>query len=583
MAEPVDREPVDRDRASVQRDAVRGRRDLRLENDASRGSRGRTRTGARTRGSARRSGSRSASRTTSVSPVSTTASTSNPRATSCAKSNPSGEACSRRCAGPGSCRRRAARTAGSCTRGPSHRRSARAPRAGRRSGRSLPRTGPMNFGASANDPEYRGCRNAAVSNVATDRTSHDATTAVPTRPAATTAATASGTPARRGSAPRPARPRTRGPPARISSRASRSSDGASPWTPTRFTASVSSPDADVAARSPRARAARDACRRRARRTAASPRASRRARSPRRARRGTGPSRRWCGRATASPARRRPAHHDDEHHRPERAGTARPGRRWAVGGLLHPSIVSQHEPTARRCEPAPVPCGDVRALVPRSRRSAGIPVNVDSSWIWIAVLAVYTLYARFDGRFGLEATGALAYAVLGALALLRLRVPARARARGHGAALGHRGRGHHARVLRRVHGRALRGEGCGAGVRDRGARARDEPRDRRRRCWSPRRRRSGSDSTAPCPPAPIAGHARLVARINVSMAIFNVLPGLPARRWPDAASGGVGDHAASATRGRGSPRRAGWPSGSCCSGSRSWRSRGTTCSQRSGSG
>ena len=46
--------------------------------------------------------------------------------------------------------------------------------------------------------------------------------------------------------------------------------------------------------------------------------------------------------------------------------------------------------------------------------AGIPVNVDASWIWIAVLAVYTLYARFEGRFDVTTTSALAYAVLGAL-------------------------------------------------------------------------------------------------------------------------------------------------------------------------
>ncbi|MGH2636132.1 MAG: M50 family metallopeptidase [Actinomycetota bacterium] len=46
---------------------------------------------------------------------------------------------------------------------------------------------------------------------------------------------------------------------------------------------------------------------------------------------------------------------------------------------------------------------------------GIPVNVDSSWIWIAVLAVYTLWARFEGQFPATGDGvALAYAVFGAL-------------------------------------------------------------------------------------------------------------------------------------------------------------------------
>jgi Zn-dependent protease len=46
---------------------------------------------------------------------------------------------------------------------------------------------------------------------------------------------------------------------------------------------------------------------------------------------------------------------------------------------------------------------------------GIPVNVDSSWIWIAVLAVSTLWSQFDVRFpALEDGVVLAYSVLGAL-------------------------------------------------------------------------------------------------------------------------------------------------------------------------
>ncbi len=45
---------------------------------------------------------------------------------------------------------------------------------------------------------------------------------------------------------------------------------------------------------------------------------------------------------------------------------------------------------------------------------GIPVNVDSSWIWIAVLAVYSLWSRLDARFPDLGSGiALAYGVLGA--------------------------------------------------------------------------------------------------------------------------------------------------------------------------
>ena len=46
---------------------------------------------------------------------------------------------------------------------------------------------------------------------------------------------------------------------------------------------------------------------------------------------------------------------------------------------------------------------------------GIPVNVDSSWIWIAALAVYTLWAQFGGSFPALGDGVLlAYAVFGAL-------------------------------------------------------------------------------------------------------------------------------------------------------------------------
>jgi Zn-dependent protease len=51
---------------------------------------------------------------------------------------------------------------------------------------------------------------------------------------------------------------------------------------------------------------------------------------------------------------------------------------------------------------------------RIARIAGIPVNVDASWIYIAILGVYWLYVRFDARFGLDTTAAFGYAVLGAL-------------------------------------------------------------------------------------------------------------------------------------------------------------------------
>jgi Zn-dependent protease len=47
---------------------------------------------------------------------------------------------------------------------------------------------------------------------------------------------------------------------------------------------------------------------------------------------------------------------------------------------------------------------------------GIPVNVDSSWIWIAVLAVYSLWSQLGLRYGeLDTTGAFVLAV-GAAAL-----------------------------------------------------------------------------------------------------------------------------------------------------------------------
>jgi len=43
---------------------------------------------------------------------------------------------------------------------------------------------------------------------------------------------------------------------------------------------------------------------------------------------------------------------------------------------------------------------------------GVPVNVDSSWVWIAVLAVYTLWSRFDAQFPeLSMGGALAFGAL----------------------------------------------------------------------------------------------------------------------------------------------------------------------------
>src|ERR1041384_203162 len=62
-------------------------------------------------------------------------------------------------------------------------------------------------------------------------------------------------------------------------------------------------------------------------------------------------------------------------------------------------------------------GTLRRMFGRSfriARIAGIPVNVDASWIYIAVLGVYWLYVRFDARLDLDSTAAFGYAVLGAL-------------------------------------------------------------------------------------------------------------------------------------------------------------------------
>ena len=46
---------------------------------------------------------------------------------------------------------------------------------------------------------------------------------------------------------------------------------------------------------------------------------------------------------------------------------------------------------------------------------GVPINIDSSWIWIAVLLVGTIWSRLDARFPeLGTAGALAFSLFGAL-------------------------------------------------------------------------------------------------------------------------------------------------------------------------
>ena len=149
---------------------------------------------------------------------------------------------------------------------------------------------------------------------------------------------------------------------------------------------------------------------------------------------------------------------------------------------------------------------------------GIPVNVDASWIWIAVLAVYTLYTRFEGRFGLEPSGAIAYAVLGALLffgsvfLHELAHAVTARLSGirvEGITLVFFGGFTAARSEDKGAGPAFAIAALGpatslaiGGV-----------------LWAASSFAGGSSS-------PLPGLLRYVAVINVFMAIFNVLPGLP---------------------------------------------------------
>lgn len=155
---------------------------------------------------------------------------------------------------------------------------------------------------------------------------------------------------------------------------------------------------------------------------------------------------------------------------------------------------------------------------RIARIGGIPVNVDASWIWIAVLAVYTLYARFDGRFGLKPSGAIAYAVLGALLffgsvfLHELAHAITARLSGirvEGITLVFFGGFTAARSEDKGAGPAfaIAALGPATSLAIGGA------------LWVASS--FGSGSTSPLP-----GLLRYVAVINIFMAIFNVLPGLP---------------------------------------------------------
>lgn len=154
---------------------------------------------------------------------------------------------------------------------------------------------------------------------------------------------------------------------------------------------------------------------------------------------------------------------------------------------------------------------------RIARIAGIPVNVDASWIWIAVLAVYTLYARFEGRFGLEATGAVAWAFLGAAMFF-------------GSVFLHELA--HA-VTARLSG--IRVEGITLVFFGGFTAARSEEKGAGPAFWIAALGPATSfaigavlwlAAASAGPFGPLPGLLRTVARINVIMAIFNVLPGLP---------------------------------------------------------
>src|SRR4030095_23719 len=92
-------------------------------------------------------------------------------------------------------------------------------------------------------------------------------------------------------------------------------------------------------------------------------------------------------------------------------------RFAFAGFVAPIV---HVPHCRRPRRTAAPPGGryPRRMFGRGFRIAtirGVPVNVDSSWIWIAVLLVATFWARLDQQFPDIASGeAFAYALFGAL-------------------------------------------------------------------------------------------------------------------------------------------------------------------------
>ena len=114
---------------------------------------------------------------------------------------------------------------------------------------------------------------------------------------------------------------------------------------------------------------------------------------------------------------------------------------------------------------------------------GVPVNVDSSWIWIAVLLVATFWARLDQQFPDIASGeAFGYAVFGALVFF-------------GSVFLHEA----------AHAIAALGPGTSLGLSG--------------VFWLLSRL---TEDTA----GPLPGLLSYVAAVNLFMAIFNALPGLP---------------------------------------------------------
>ena len=156
----------------------------------------------------------------------------------------------------------------------------------------------------------------------------------------------------------------------------------------------------------------------------------------------------------------PDHAGQEHRR----GRSEAMRGFAFGrsvaSVVHVSTVADRRRTAARTG-----WGYPRRMFGRGFRIAtirGVPVNVDSSWIWIAGLLIATFWAQLDREFPdiAERRGVRVRAVPRA-DLLRVGVPARGRPRDHGPGQRDRGPRHHPGVLRRVHRGPGRREGPGS--------------------------------------------------------------------------------------------------------------------------